>query len=179
MIPGARIRSALPDAATYEKKKVRARPGISLTAGGRRATSCNGLHQSRGTFGASDTACNMHLFANSSLSPVASSHVAAGQWRSNLIVEFTLMTGHTATTDGASTTNNLATTPTNPRVLRLPQVLAVTGLGRSMIYQMEAEGRFPPRVRIGARAVGWVESEVQEWPRRRIEMRRVQATPPA
>ena len=29
------------------------------------------------------------------------------------------------------------------RILRLPQVCSVTGLGRSMIYQMEADLRFP------------------------------------
>jgi len=55
------------------------------------------------------------------------------------------------------------------QILRLPQVCKVTGLGRSMIYQLEAERRFPSRVRIGLRAVGWVESEVQLWLAGRIE----------
>jgi prophage regulatory protein len=32
-----------------------------------------------------------------------------------------------------------------------------------MIYQLEAEKRFPSRVRLGLRAVGWIEGEVQEW----------------
>jgi len=45
-----------------------------------------------------------------------------------------------------------------------------------MIYQMEAEGRFPHRVRIGVRAVGWVESEVQDWLRQRIESGRARRT---
>jgi prophage regulatory protein len=54
------------------------------------------------------------------------------------------------------------------QILRLPQVCKVTGLGRSMIYQLEAERRFPARVRIGLRAVGWVESEVQRWLTNRI-----------
>ncbi len=49
------------------------------------------------------------------------------------------------------------------QILRLPQVCKVTGLGRSMIYQLEAERRFPGRVRIGLRAVGWIEAEVQTW----------------
>ena len=49
------------------------------------------------------------------------------------------------------------------QILRLPQVCKVTGLGRSMIYQLEAERRFPSRVRIGLRAVGWIEAEVQTW----------------
>jgi prophage regulatory protein len=63
------------------------------------------------------------------------------------------------------------------RILRLPEVCAVTGFGRSMIYQMEAEGRFPRRVNIGARAVGWVEREVQQWIQQRIESARAQKTP--
>ena len=58
------------------------------------------------------------------------------------------------------------------RILRLPQVCKVTGLGRSMIYQLEAERRFPTRVRIGLRAVGWVESEVQLWLAGRIKQHR-------
>ncbi len=58
------------------------------------------------------------------------------------------------------------------QILRLPQVCRVTGLGRSMIYQLEAERRFPTRVRIGLRAVGWVESEVQLWLASRIEHHR-------
>ncbi len=58
------------------------------------------------------------------------------------------------------------------QILRLPQVCKVTGLGRSMIYQLESERRFPTRVRIGLRAVGWVESEVQLWLASRIEHHR-------
>ena len=38
-----------------------------------------------------------------------------------------------------------------------------------MIYQLESTRRFPCRVRIGARAVGWVESEVQRWLADRVE----------
>jgi prophage regulatory protein len=58
------------------------------------------------------------------------------------------------------------------QILRLPQVCKVTGLGRSMIYQLESERRFPGRVRIGARAVGWVDAEVQNWLAGRIENHR-------
>ena len=54
------------------------------------------------------------------------------------------------------------------RILRLPQVCEVTGLCRSMIYQMEADLRFPQRVKIGTRAVGWVEKEVDAWLMKRI-----------
>ena len=60
------------------------------------------------------------------------------------------------------------------RILRLPQVCEVTGFCRSMIYQMEAELRFPRRVKIGTRAVGWLEGEVQAWLISRIEASRAQ-----
>jgi prophage regulatory protein len=58
------------------------------------------------------------------------------------------------------------------QVLRLPQVCKVTGLCRSMIYQLEAERRFPCRIKLGLRAVGWIEGEVQEWLAARIERSR-------
>jgi prophage regulatory protein len=54
------------------------------------------------------------------------------------------------------------------QILRLPDVCQVTGLGRSMIYQLEAQQRFPARVHISARAVGWIEEEVQGWLAERI-----------
>ena len=60
----------------------------------------------------------------------------------------------------------------NERALRLRQVCQLTGLGRSMIYQMQAEGRFPQRIKLGERAVGWLESEVRDWLRTRVELSR-------
>ena len=59
---------------------------------------------------------------------------------------------------------------TNPpiRFLRLPEVLERTGLSRSTIYVRLAEGRFPQPVRLGDRAVGWIEAEIDEWVRERI-----------
>ena len=54
------------------------------------------------------------------------------------------------------------------RFLRLPEVLDRTGLSRSTIYIRLDQGRFPRPVSLGARAVGWIESEVDEWIRERI-----------
>jgi prophage regulatory protein len=45
-------------------------------------------------------------------------------------------------------------------ILRLPQVKAATGLSRATIYLKASEGRFPRPVALGARAVGWPESEI-------------------
>jgi prophage regulatory protein len=62
------------------------------------------------------------------------------------------------------------------KILRLPQVCEVTGLCRSMIYQLEADLRFPQRVKIGVRAVGWLDKEVNAWLIRRIAMSRTKPT---
>jgi prophage regulatory protein len=46
---------------------------------------------------------------------------------------------------------------------RLPTVLAATGLGRSTIYRLIADGSFPAPVRLGPRAVGWRWSDLDRW----------------
>lgn len=51
------------------------------------------------------------------------------------------------------------------RLLRLPEVIAQTGLNRNSVYQIED---FPKPIKIGVRATAWVESEVQAWIRSRI-----------
>ena len=61
------------------------------------------------------------------------------------------------------------------RFLRLPEVLARTGLSRSTIYVRLEQGRFPRPVSLGGRAVGWIESEVDEWIRERIAASRSNA----
>jgi prophage regulatory protein len=57
-------------------------------------------------------------------------------------------------------------------ILRLPVVKARTGLSRSTIYLRVSEGTFPKPVSLGGRAVGWVESEIQQWLEQRIEASR-------
>ena len=54
------------------------------------------------------------------------------------------------------------------RFLRLPEVLERTGLSRSTIYLRLEQGLFPKPVSLGGRAVGWIESEVDEWIGERI-----------
>ena len=56
------------------------------------------------------------------------------------------------------------------RIVRLPHVLARTGLSRSTIYVRLAEGSFPRPVQLGARAVGWIEEEVDEWIRQQVAL---------
>ena len=49
------------------------------------------------------------------------------------------------------------------RILRRREVEARTGLSRSTIYAQMAEGAFPKPVRLGKRAVGWTDSDIDEW----------------
>ncbi|MBT3309304.1 MAG: AlpA family transcriptional regulator [Gammaproteobacteria bacterium] len=58
-------------------------------------------------------------------------------------------------------------------ILRLPTVKDRTGLSRSTIYLRISEGTFPKPISLGSRAVGWIESEINEWLEQRIESSRV------
>ncbi len=55
------------------------------------------------------------------------------------------------------------------RMLRLPQVIDATGLGKTKIYELQEQGEFPMRVKITTHSVAWVEEEVQAWLVARIE----------
>lgn len=48
-------------------------------------------------------------------------------------------------------------------ILRLPSVKARTGLSRSTIYLRIAEGTFPKQLNLGARAIGWLEGDIDAW----------------
>jgi len=56
-------------------------------------------------------------------------------------------------------------------ILRRREVQARTGLSRASIYLAMKEGRFPRPIKLGLRAVGWVESEIEEWLAIRLEVR--------
>ncbi len=38
-----------------------------------------------------------------------------------------------------------------------------TGLGRSTIYTMIAQYKFPKQIKLGPRSSGWLESEIDSW----------------
>jgi len=48
-------------------------------------------------------------------------------------------------------------------IVRLPQVIAKTGLSRSTIYKLVGENKFPPRVQLSTRTMGFLEAEVDQW----------------
>ena len=49
------------------------------------------------------------------------------------------------------------------RILRRREVQDRTSLPRSTLYELIAAGSFPKPVRLGPRAVGWLEAEVCRW----------------
>lgn len=56
------------------------------------------------------------------------------------------------------------------RILRFPAVKSATGLGRTKIYDLMKEGRFPKARRIaGAHVVGWDSLEVDAWISEQLE----------
>lgn len=57
------------------------------------------------------------------------------------------------------------------RILKLNEVMTMTGLKRSSIYKKIEEGRFPVQVPLGERAVGWIASEVEDWIKARVAER--------
>ena len=48
-------------------------------------------------------------------------------------------------------------------ILRLKQVQARTNLSRSYIYLKVSKGEFPAPISLGPRAVGWLESDIDQW----------------
>lgn len=58
------------------------------------------------------------------------------------------------------------------RILRLPDVIAATGLSRSTIYAQMTKGEFPrPMYLTGYRAVGWGEDTIVQWIHTRQQQR--------
>ena len=49
------------------------------------------------------------------------------------------------------------------RVLRKPEVQRLTGKSSATLYRDMAKGIFPRQRQIGEAAVGWLESDIDEW----------------
>jgi prophage regulatory protein len=48
-------------------------------------------------------------------------------------------------------------------LLRLPEVIKTTGLGRASIYKYMTRGEFPRSVVIARRAVAWKSTDIAQW----------------
>jgi prophage regulatory protein len=61
------------------------------------------------------------------------------------------------------------------RLLKRPEVESKTGISRAAIYAKILQGTFPKPVKLGAKAVAWVESEVDQFCADRIAERDAKA----
>ena len=61
---------------------------------------------------------------------------------------------------------------TTQTIIRLPQVKQRTGLSRSTIYALIKDGKFNAPISLGARAVGWLDSDVDEFITARVNASR-------
>lgn len=59
-----------------------------------------------------------------------------------------------------------------PRIFRIRQLTETTQLGRSTIYFLIKKGEFPPPIKLGERASGWLADDICAW----IEKRRNHTT---
>ncbi len=55
------------------------------------------------------------------------------------------------------------------RFLRLPEVIHISGYGRTSIYEKIKTGEFPKPYPLGARAVGWLAEDIEAWIDSRIQ----------
>ena len=60
-----------------------------------------------------------------------------------------------------------ASSERSTRYIRDAECRTLTGLSRSTRWRLEREGKFPRRRQHAARAIGWVEAELEEWMRQR------------
>lgn len=51
----------------------------------------------------------------------------------------------------------------NTHFLRLKDVLAATGLGRSTIYHLIKKEQFPKAIKLGPKSVAWKSDDVEAW----------------
>ena len=49
------------------------------------------------------------------------------------------------------------------QVLRMKDVIKKTGLCRSAIYKFIRNNSFPRPIKMGEKATGWVDSEIDDW----------------
>lgn len=54
-------------------------------------------------------------------------------------------------------------------IIRLPAVLSRVGLSRSTVYAAISRNDFPAPISLGARAVGWLDTDIDAWLQSRIQ----------
>jgi prophage regulatory protein len=63
------------------------------------------------------------------------------------------------------------------RILKKPEVLKLVPISNGYLYELIRKGQFPKPISLGSRAVGWVDTEVQEWVENKITQRNETSIP--
>ncbi|MEZ0468258.1 helix-turn-helix transcriptional regulator [Phaeobacter sp. SYSU ZJ3003] len=58
-----------------------------------------------------------------------------------------------------------------PKLIKLHETMAQSGLSRSQLYALAQRGEFPKPVKLSERSSAWVAAEVQDWIDARIALR--------
>jgi len=58
---------------------------------------------------------------------------------------------------------------TSDRLIRFKELKKIVPLGRTTIWQMMCDGRFPRSHRIGKNATAWLETDIKKWIREQTE----------
>jgi len=53
--------------------------------------------------------------------------------------------------------------PKHRKIIRKPATRSKSGLSDTTIWRLEKEGKFPKRVQITSKLVGWYEDEIDTW----------------
>lgn len=61
--------------------------------------------------------------------------------------------------------------PEKPKLIRVSEVMRLTGFSRSHVLTMARNGEFPKQVKLSPNTSAWVESEVLDWIEKRIALR--------
>ncbi|WPL19890.1 putative transcriptional regulator [Thiorhodovibrio winogradskyi] len=59
-----------------------------------------------------------------------------------------------------------------PTIIRPADIKAASGYSRSHAYSLMKRGEFPQAVKLGARAVGWLKSDIDQWLAERVKASR-------
>ena len=49
------------------------------------------------------------------------------------------------------------------KILKAKEVASMINLSRVTIWRLEKEGKFPQRIRISTKRIGWLEDKVTKW----------------
>jgi prophage regulatory protein len=66
--------------------------------------------------------------------------------------------------------------PSSRRILRLPAVLSKTGVCADTVYRWARNNKFPKPTKLGERASGWFEDEIDAWLEQRATARNTSLT---